>query len=136
MPIQAYHSHHVLGAWGESVVISLFGSSFIASKETRHFRADVKLISPYTGNIISIEVKTARKGKDGRYKFNLRKNKHTDLHGDFVILQAISNTGNITQYIIPSALLSGKRQAFVTDNYNGQYAKYRNARFLINRELQ
>lgn len=94
------------------------------------YYGDLKAVHPGTGEIANIEVKTARRGKDGKWRFTLRKRGHTDhRQTDFLILIALTVSATIA-FIIPTAKLVAKNHAVITSHpkqYTGRLAEYRNA---------
>lgn len=95
-----------LGTWGEAWVMNaLHTNGYKVSNAHRgEFRGDLRVVDQATGEVIRLEVKTSRTGKDGRYRFCLRKKGHTDIaHADYVALLCVSRWGTVTPYLAPVA---------------------------------
>lgn len=74
-------------------------------------QGDLKVTNPETGEIVLVEIKTARRGVKG-WQFCLSRPKgnyyKTDCtHADIVLLQLVGDSGLVVTYAIPSALLAG-----------------------------
>lgn len=106
-----------------------------------HERGDLTAILT-DGQILSIEVKTARKGKDGKYRFTLIKywqgrtctdHRNTDL----VILVCILKTGDAVPFVIPTATIGNRRALAISSyptDYTGWLAPFRQSLNSINLE--
>jgi hypothetical protein len=92
-------------------------------------RGDLLAIDPQSGEMTRIEVKTARKCKDGKWRFTLAKKGHTDhRHADKVALLAVLKTGDVVVFMIPVEEISRQQQAVITshpERYNGKLAQWR-----------
>lgn len=92
---------------------------------------DIRAVNRATGEIHRVEVKTARRGSDGQWRFNLRKKGHTDItHADQVILLAALPSGRCVPFVIPVTALADLRQAVISshpESYSGKLAVYRQA---------
>lgn len=92
-------------------------------------RGDLTAVDPRSGEMTRIEVKTARRGKDGHWRFTLVKKGHTDhRHADKVALLAVLKTGDVVLFMIPVEEIKNRRSAVISNHpeqYNGQLAKWR-----------
>lgn len=88
--------------------------------------SDITALSP-NGKVINIEVKTARKNKDGKWRFTLYKRNHTNHRvSDYVILIAIGQSSSI--FVIPTNDIKDRTSIAITSNpktYAGKFAAYR-----------
>lgn len=120
-----------IGAWGENYVAAKFQEAGFKVSFARigERRGDLRIVDPETGEIYRVEVKTARRAKDGKWRFTLYKRGHTDhANSDFVVLLAVLKSGRAVPFVIPSQVLCRQRQAVITshpENYSGKLAKYR-----------
>lgn len=119
-----------VGAVGEKIAAHLLERSgyFIRVPDRRH-AGDLHAIIPDTGQLVKIEVKTARRSKDKKWRFTLFKRGHTDArHSDVVMLLAASPAGFVTSFLVPAYFFAGQRQAVITSNplhYAGKLAQFR-----------
>jgi len=92
-------------------------------------RGDLRAVDPSTGQIHLVEVKTARRCKDGKWRFTLfLKNKIDHRHADTVMLLAVLESGRVIPFVIPINILQDQRQAVITshpETYTGKLAAYR-----------
>jgi len=76
-----------------------------------------------------IEVKTARRGKDGFYNFTLRKDGCTDhRNADLIILVCLLKTGDAIPFVVPVTVLYEQKKCSITSdpwNYKGKLSPYR-----------
>jgi hypothetical protein len=97
-----------------------------------HQRGDLTAITK-DGEILYVEVKTARQGKDKKWRFTLykywQKRLCTDHNrADFVILLCVLKPGCCVPFVVPTDRLSAQRQAVITshpDKYAGKLSLYR-----------
>lgn len=102
------------------------------SVNTDHRRGDLKVILP-SGEILGIEVKTARKNKDGDYHFTLYKHWQGRLctdarHADIVALLCIMKTGDAVPFILPVTAAGDRKAVAICGypmSYKGWLAPYR-----------
>ena len=94
---------------------------------------DIQMTHKVTGEIIRIEIKAARQGKDKKYRATTYKRNHTDYRkSDIIIFLAFNPVDKgryATPFIIPTVTWD-KNYIAITSNpqtYNGAIAKYRNA---------
>jgi hypothetical protein len=101
-------------------------------------RGDLLAIAPDTGEFWRVEVKTARRCKDGKWRFTLVKNGHTDHRdSDVVLLLAVTITGHAVPFLIPVADILNAWQITITSTpteYTGKYARYRRQDYALKLE--
>lgn len=115
------------GAAGEMMVTrALEARGYEVSRDRT--RGDLKVITP-DGEIVGVEVKTARKCSDGKWRFLLRKDGHQDHRkSDVVIMLCVMRTGDVVPFVVPTSVLVDQRQAVITSlpyTYAGKLAAYR-----------
>lgn len=124
-------SHTAIGRFGEEwLAQNLEKRGYLVS--IAHAEGDLKVISR-DGEILSVEVKTARVNGDGKWQFTLRKYwqgrtcaDHRNV--DFVVLVCVEKTGRLTPFVIPITVLAHRQAVAITSNprtYGGALAKYR-----------
>lgn len=95
-------------------------------------RGDLRVVCHQTGQIWRVEVKTARRGKDKKWRFTLVKDGCTDHRdSDVVILLAVRAAGHCVVFVIPTADIAARRHIVITsdpNHYRGAFAKYRRER--------
>lgn len=124
-------SRHVLGTQGEQLVYRAISQLGYKVTYTRRGweHGDLRAIQPETGEILNIEVKTARQACDGKWRFTLLKRGCTSHAGvDFVILLAVVEWGKPVPFVIPQKAVAAQHQAVITSDpkrYAGKLACYR-----------
>lgn len=92
-------------------------------------RGDLLAVDPRSGEMTRIEVKTARRGKDGKWRFTLVKKGCTDhRHADKVALLAVLKTGDVVLFMMPVDEIETQRSIAICshpEHYNGRFAKWR-----------
>lgn len=125
----ADRGRRAVGALGELTAWQMLEKSGYQVSQGGPMRGDLRAISTQTGQIFNVEVKTARRCTDGRWRFTLRKNGHCDhRHSDIVILLAIMPSGRIIPFVVPVSVLADQKQAVITshpEHYSGKLAVYR-----------
>ena len=127
----ACDTRHSVGALGERIAANLLEKAGYSVSFTHpgERRGDLRVCNPTTGEVHHIEVKTARRGKDGKWRFTLVKDGATDFRdSDFVLLLAVLKTGKTTLFFIPVPELGQRRQICITshpESYAGLFCKYR-----------
>jgi len=125
------YPRRAVGALGEMAAAKLlemrgYRVSFTGAAEKR---GDLRVVSPVTGEVVRVEVKTARRCKDGKWRFTLKKKQHTDYrHSDVVVLLAVIGGGAVVPFVIPVADLGERSQVCITSSpakYAGRWARYR-----------
>lgn len=127
----AYYYHGTIsqfGYYGEKMLRDHFTSLGYMVSHRKHM-GDLILTHPITGEIKKIEVKSARKGKDGKYRATLIKTGCTDVRdSDVLILLVAKKVDDTDIYIIPVKDIFNRRHIVITsDNYHGRFAQYKNA---------
>lgn len=121
-------------------IVGYFGE-ILALKHFQH----IGMIAEYKGDCgigydllingsLKVEVKTATKGKDGRYNFALSKSagdvkRFQDItKSDLVLLQCVVECGEIITFAVPTIVLQNNKYAKIGGNprtYAGTLAQYR-----------
>lgn len=98
-----------------------------------HERGDLTVITP-DGEILYVEVKTARANVQGRYAFTLYKQSKSGKvkadcrQTDFVALLCVMQSGAIVPFIVPTSILRTNKSTGITSNprsYAGRLAQFR-----------
>lgn len=124
------HSRVSLGAWGENVARNLLVRSGYAVQPSPYgYPGDLLVKHRLTGELIILEVKTARRCSDGKYRFTLWKDGHTDHRkADAVILLPVLESGRVVPFVIPVSFLAVYSQVSITshpESYSGKLARFR-----------
>lgn len=122
--------HTAVGTLGEMTAARLLEQVGYNVSFTHHEkRGDLRVVCNQTGQIWRVEVKTARRGKDKKWRFTLVKDGCTDHRdSDVVILLAVRAGGDVVPFVIPTADISARRHIVITsdpNHYRGAFAKYR-----------
>lgn len=119
-----------LGALGERLTYSLLKASGyqVSNTHPKEHRGDLRVIT-CDGEVLHIEVKTARQASDKKWRFTLRKLGHTD-HGDsdLVILLCVTRSGYTVPFVIPIEVLRTQNAAVISSDpytYAGKFSRYR-----------
>src|SRR5688572_14656610 len=94
----AQRSRRSIGVMGERAAAALLEASNYQVSFTRigEKRGDLRAINAATGQVHYIEVKTARRCKDGKWRFTLfLTNKIDHRHADTVMLLAVLESGRL-----------------------------------------
>lgn len=127
----ADRGRNAVGALGEKWTrLMLEKSGYVVKSERKgQQRGDLRVICRSTGEIFQVEVKTARRCKDRKWRFLLwKKDKQSHLHADVVILLTVTEAGYVVPFIVPVAALADQHQAVITSHpfeYRGKLATYR-----------
>lgn len=124
LPVEVTHT--ALGAFGEYLVARLLAEQGWRQLE-HHKRGDLTMAN-CDGEIIDVEVKTARRGVNGHWQFCLKKAGHTDCSAaDIIVLLAVLDCGKPVPFVIPQSDLTTKMLSIPKSptNYSGRYARYR-----------
>jgi hypothetical protein len=120
-----------IGALGERLAAHLLERAGYLVSHTRpgERRGDLRVVDQTTGEIVRVEVKTARRSQDKKWRFTLRKRGHTDhRQSDIVILLAVMPSGRAIPFVVPVHVLRHQNQAVITshpETYGGKLAVYR-----------
>lgn len=119
-----------IGALGERYVgAALEKQGWQVSYQHCNKQGDLRAWNPETGEIVRIEVKTARRNADGNWCFNLfKKGKTSVLHADVVILLAVLKSGRPVPFIVPVTAIANRHYIKLSrhpEEYAGQLAQYR-----------
>lgn len=121
-----------VGVAGEQwAAAALERAGYYVSFTCQRAPGDLRVLCPDTGEIIRIEVKTARRTRRKVWQFNLYRKLHdrvcTDAQkSDFVVLLAVHPSGRITPFVLPAAILGQQKQVTIAhpDGLN-KWARYR-----------
>ncbi len=128
---------HSVGLYGEQIAAQLLEEAGyqVSFTQAAERRGDLHVIDPDTGEIIRVEVKTARRNGNGRWAFCLRRKSRsgvgvrTDVaYSDVVILLAVLKSGRVVPFVIPSDELGTITTIKIPthpQDYKGKYAVYR-----------
>lgn len=120
-----------IGTMGEIAVARMLESSGydVSLAHVGEKRGDLRAVSRSTGEIWRVEVKTARRAKDGKYRFTLFKKGCTDYRdADFVVLLPVLKSGRVVPFVIPVSKLGERSQICITshpEDYAGMWKQYR-----------
>lgn len=128
MKVLSNPSARGVGIAGEQVAEWMLRySGYHVRKANRH-EGDLVATDPDSGEIARIEVKTARQGRDGKWRFTLYKKGCTNhRHADYVLLLAALKSGRCIPFLCPVGALNQK-QAVITshpESYGGKLAQFR-----------
>lgn len=124
-------NHNALGVWGEKYAERrLKNLSAVVSARIEHklYAGDVKAVLE-TGEIKRIEVKTARLGIDGHFRFTLVKTGHTaHKWADYVLCLCVYDESLVIPFVIPTSACGTVRAIAISRDvvkYAGKWAAYR-----------
>lgn len=122
-------SRYSLGWMGEVTVQQRLSHLGYHVTPARRAEGDLRVIDPATGQILRIEVKTALRSIDHKWRFTLIKSGCTDYrHSNLVVLLAVLDDYTYIPFSIPVAVLSDRSQLCITSHpatYKGWLAPYR-----------
>lgn len=119
-----------IGQLGETLAALLLEKNGYQVTHTRigQRRGDLQVIDT-DGQIHRIEVKTARRSKDKKWRFLLYKQGEQDYRdADFVLLLAVTASGQTIPFLIPTAEIGQRSIICITSNprqYTGRWAAFR-----------
>lgn len=119
-------NRRTLGRLGEFTVWNALERAGYRVRRARMFQGDLRAISP-EGEVYNVEVKTARRGGDGKWRACLYKQGHADhKHSDVVVLLAVCGVQAVP-FVIPAAKLPGRQCVITSDpqRYAGRLAEFR-----------
>lgn len=121
-----------VGTIGEHNAAYMLQKSGYQVSKSKPLHGDLRAIETDTGQIFYVEIKTARQGRDGKWRFLLHKQ---DKYGqtnhrntDVIILLATTDSGRMIPFVIPTPLLAHKHHAVITshpETYSGWLSQYR-----------
>lgn len=123
-----------LGDAGERVVqAALHHAGFQCGIKHERKCGDLRVYIPDAGQeIFKVEVKTARRSKNGNFQFVLEKDDKygatTHTNCDYVILLCVLESGFPVPFVVPCSALRGIKKIELTKNilsYSGKYKPYR-----------
>lgn len=131
-------SPRALGLLGELTALAAFQrAGYNAERQRDKKRGDLLLVDKRTGEQIRVEVKTARKSKNGTWQFCLYRRKGrvcTDYrHADYVVLLAVTGTSAET-FVIPTRDLDQKQIAFTNPQKSRKLTPYRCSLGILERQ--
>ncbi len=122
-------SGQALGAAGEMWLWSALEAQGYRVAYAGQKRGDLRCVNVFTGEVVKIEVKTARQTVDGKWRFTLWKAGKTDhRHADMVALLAVTASGRVIPFLVPVGELAGQRAAVISshpERYAGKLARWR-----------
>lgn len=122
--------HYCIGSAGEKLAQALFeDSGFKAYKPESYHGVDLKVVDRHTGEIFSVEVKTATLSESRKsWQFCLNKPKNcSSCKSDYILLILIAENGYFT-YLIPSPFFAETKQFTISshpEKYRGKAAAFR-----------
>lgn len=122
-----HYNANDIGAKGEQIVAHALQVSGYTVR-TAHDIGDLTVVSPQ-GEILYVEVKTARRSVDKKWRFLLYKIGSQDHRkADLVVLLCLLKSGDAVPFVVPTAVLKAKHQACITsmpNSYRGYLSRYR-----------
>lgn len=129
-------TRYELGKWGEVFVMRrLLENGWKVSWGRKGLDSD--LVACYNESVIQIEVKTATRGKDSKWRATLMKaGKYgsTDHNKADVVILICQNNAELTYYVIPTKDIKNRRHLVITSNprtYTGRWSKYRRESLVV-----
>lgn len=120
---------HTLGSLGEITVHKALEAAGYQVRAGRRSEGDLHVTDRPTGQVLRVEVKTALRSSDRKWRFTLWVAGRTDYrHSDVVILLAVLEDFRYIPYAIPVADLGQRSQLCITSHpasYAGWLAPYR-----------
>jgi hypothetical protein len=128
-----YYTRYAIGMAGEIVIARSFQESGYSVSNPHSLGAGDLIVYNATGDGHTVEVKTARRGKDKCYRFTLYKywkgKARTDHRNvDYIVLLAILSTGQGVPFVIPASAALYQRSICISghpQDYAGKFAQYR-----------
>lgn len=129
--VDNYDKSYVIGQAGEEIAVMDFAAvPGMIARHTGNKRrkcADIGLVYEPTGEFACIEIKTARKGKDG-YQFILEKKdcygSTSAKHADWLLLQCVTPAGAIVRFLLRTAAVTVSKIR-IRNLDSGKYHTYR-----------
>lgn len=118
-----------LGVYGELLARCWLTSSGYLVRSSRG--CDLIAAHTTTGELYRVEVKTARRGMDGRFNFTLEKCGHTNHKlSDVVILLCVQYHWKVIPFVIPLDVIEDRSAIAIRSDplaYGGKYSPFRQA---------
>lgn len=115
-----------LGFAGEMTAARLLTEAGYRVTRSHRHEGDLKAQNPYTGELFRVEVKTAMRGRDGKWRFLLFKNSRfgmTDYrHSDVVLLLTVIESFQVVPFVVPVAALGFRRVQLAVTSHPLRYA--------------
>lgn len=126
----ADQTHNTVGLRGEIYAQRLLeASGYQTSTPAERHTGDIRAVDTATGEVFKVEVKTARRGRDGLYQFCLRRGRKTNVaDADWLLMLAISPAGLVTRFLMPASAVDGLCKFAIRgapEGYSGRFAPYR-----------
>jgi len=124
-----YATPQMLGKYGEQLAANWLQVSGYAVSDVSQDagNGDLQVTIPDTGEMTSIEVKTATRGTDNRFQFCLR-NARTDVRdSDYVMFLIVDKHSTIYSYLVPTPLLGNSSKLSLRTHptrYRGKIAPF------------
>ena len=119
----------LVGAGGEAHAhVMLEKAGYVVTYPTERKQGDLKVTDKATGQILKVEVKTSREGRDGKWQVSLNRGAKTSVrHADVVIIQLVMRSGRVVVFIIPAWIVATKKQITWRnpETPNSKWAQYR-----------
>lgn len=119
----------MLGHMGEMTVQNALNAAGYQARKGRHNEGDLHVVDRSTGQILYVEVKTAMRSTDRKWRFTLFVRGKTDYrHSDVIVLLAVLDDFTYVPYAIPVPDLGSRSQLCITSHpatYAGWLAPYR-----------
>lgn len=116
-----------IGTAGENMVAKAFEESGYHVR-TAYSNGDLHVINK-SGELFYVEVKTSRKGVDGRWRFTLfKKGSQTHHYANFVVLLCVMKSGFSIPFVIPIEHCRDVNSITIPTypgHYQGKYATFR-----------
>ena len=124
-------SRIALGNKGEELLAYALQQQGYSVRIDHQYQSGDLTVFDANGHSVRLEIKTARKAKDKRYHFTLRKHwqgrqcaDHTG--ADFVVLICVARTGHPSIFVVPvDALNVNSCTIGDPSTYSGRFARYR-----------
>lgn len=119
-----------VGMYGEHTAAALLERSgyHVSHTQPGEHRGDLLVVNRETGELITVEVKTAR-WRSERYGFCLRRGTKTDVrYADVLMLLFALKTGHVVPFVIPVRAVRNIQYLSIhshPSDYNGKWARYR-----------
>jgi hypothetical protein len=115
-----------LGFAGEMTAAQLLTEAGYRVTRSRRYEGDLKAQNRQTGELFRVEVKTAMRCKDGKWRFLLFKKSRfgvTDYrNSDVVLLLAVIESFQVVPFVVPVAALGRSRVQLVITSHPLRYA--------------